>query len=297
MKYNLKFFVFFVCLLSFMLYSEDVPNETGNASQLNVVYYPYIRTCPDYMKPKTLYTTWHYDRMERDLRDMTSCGISGVIIAIAPPDLAKEHFLNLYNVFIEMALKECGEKFTVSIMLAPKESMELSSTNIEKFLSTRNITTSSSYLKFSNKPVVFYSDKVKISDIEKSTCMFLNLPEDFKCSNPDPEPFLAPVVSKLESPALTSAGIVISQVFAGYVNPETLPKSSKKIKWIIPRRRTKNFIAAITDSSKGNYTILTSWNNFSNMSGIENNTYDGTLMYDALKKYQKAIQKEEKNKK
>ena len=257
------------------------------------VYYPFrITQFPSNSGKNTFlpvpeYDNWNLDRIDRDISRIVNCGLNGVLLAVEPSDLIDSHKLDMIKSFLVIASRNSG--FKVAYLFAPAKRTQLSRSNVSSFLIKKGLLANDSIYKFSDNNVIFFSNNVELVSSGKPDFIYsiINVHIDNKSVD---------TLGTINYPALTFAyggkerKYQISHVFAGLFLNDV---DSKKPNWRISRKKGHDFQQNLEDCCKvsPNIVILSSWNDYSQGSSIENNSLDDTQMQyilnNFLSKYKK----------
>ncbi len=225
------------------------------------------------------YDNWSIDRIDRDLARIVNCGLNGVLLSIEPSDLADVHKLDMIRTFLVLASK--NEGFKVAFLFSPIRKTQLSRTNVSNFMKRKGLFDYSTNYKQADSCVIFVSDNVELVSTTKNEYIFFTISLSLQKTA---ESKAIGIVSYPALP-LGSADIKQSfnvvQIFAGFF------VEADKGQWIVSRKNGLYFHKLLDDACKvsPDIVVISSWNDYSHGSAIENNTFDNTQMQDVLKNF------------
>ncbi len=292
---HLLFILLLACLRGILLHSsEEAVSVIRKNTSFFVVYHPYpeLGSSSHIIKPLPLYSSWNIDRMDRDIARMQRIGVNGVLVSLDPSDLANPERVRLILQFMDLASLK-SKDFRIAILLNPASPTRFDASNIASFLASRKIASHSSYFIVNKSNMVFYSDKASLLSNTAPGFSFISLPLTPQISvSPDGNSSLYEQISPVAfSDANLMESYSICRLFASYSENIKSFKRTSSVKWLIPRRKATAFASALKLTSAYDLAIISSWNDYGNLSAIENNTMDGSMMSDSLGKYIKSLGK------
>jgi len=271
------------------------PYPAGIRPLLLAIYHPYpdFSNLPPEVSPLPSYSGWTVHRMERDLARMRAVGFDGVLLAIAPKDLANPFTVDAIGQFLALAAAQSSPPapaepsspppptsapapiFKVGLLLAPSEPVTLREENVTRYLENKNLLTSPSILTLDGKPFIGFSEKVVLMPAPYSAYSCRLFGRDWPAT---------PFGQDAGQLALGKEGVQWVSV-AEHSGGNTVDWDEKTTQWPLSRRRGNAFAEGLRQAFalQARIIIVSSWNNYRNGSFMEPNTLDRDEMSKVMR--------------
>lgn len=253
------------------------------------LYHPYVSfssSLPASISPLPSYSGWPFSRMERDLGRMRACGFDGVLLSVAPSDLANVSVIEALSRFMTLSAQQTPV-FQVGLLLSPTSPMTLREENVTAYLQKHGLLHSPAMLRLDSKPFLGFTGQVSLQAAANSVCSVRQLGQDW------PE---LPAVRADMAPSVGNEGVLWVQVAGhgqmagGDGNDDGNDKVWDDLRqWVWPRAGGKHFASVLQQSwaAQPKIVLVSSWNNYLDGSFMEPNTLDqdtmGTIMQRELR--------------
>ncbi len=244
----------------------DAPLYSGT---IWVTYRPYLDgalLARAKVRPVPFYTSWTDSRMVRELRQLSSVGISGVLVTLTPEDLLSSSVRERFRRFSELS---AGYNIGVAPYIVNNKAINLRRSNLINYLHTSGILKSKGTLHRNGYPVAVVGAGLNLGDAPDG------LQEGVTILRVGRE--LPPCPGSING---------ISWIMAA--NNGGCLDSSKSLQreyWTQPRIRGASLRQGLIQaaSNGSDLVILSSWNDYANGSYIEPNSLDKDLMLNLLR--------------
>lgn len=226
------------------------------------------------VRPVPMDNGWTDLRMSRDISRMAYCGINAVMVEITPQQLSDAEFLERFRSFSALASKS-GLQTVLSLVCDKSQVQPIERQNLLQYLESLGLSSLPGYLQENDRPAFLVSEGFALEDANPE------LPESVSLMRFGVELPPCPTTPLDENIPLPAR---FQWIRAAQYLPE-IQNSSNQSGWIVPRRRGKNVTKQflMLRKTECQVALLSSWNDYSDGSFVENNSLDGEMMTNAVK--------------
>ncbi len=208
---------------------------------------------------------------------MLKSGLNGVLMAIEPAELNDSHKLEMIRTFLVLASN--NRVFKVAFLFAPTNQTQLSKSNVSSFMKRKGLLDYPSVYKYSDNNVLFFSDKVELVSTGKPDFIYVKLDISGKLATSEQK--TAGLIDYPSIPIVSNYYHVV-HVFSGLI-----ANYSDKSQWLVSRKNGIAFHGNLEHCIKlsPDVIVISSWNDFSQGSAIENNMFDDIKLQEILKAF------------
>ncbi|GEM_PF-4602344 len=228
------------------------------------------------VRPVPMDNGWTDLRMSRDISRIASCGIHVIMVECTPQQLANEEFLVRFRHFCELASKS-GRLVVLSLVPDRQEFQPIDRQNLLQYLEKMDLISTPGYLQEENRPAFLVAEEYHL---EESNPEF---PENITLMRFGVELPPCPTTPLDEQIPLPAR---FQWMRAAQYLTEN-PKSPSNTGWVVQRSRGKKLSKQfkLLRQTECQVVLLSSWNDYSDGSFVENNSLDGEMMTNAVKKH------------